>query len=75
MFLEIPALSRTTSHGFLASRQNLEKVNDTIHRKRPDRRKDGQTLFYRTLPATTGGPKSVVKVLLNILLTVKTENV
>ena len=26
-------------------------------RKRPDRRKDGQTLFYRTLPATAGGSK------------------
>ena len=59
-------LSRTTSYGFLAPCQNLEKVNDTIQRKRPDRRtegrtegrKDGQTFFYRTLPATAGGPKS-----------------
>ena len=26
-------------------------------RKSPDRRKDGQTIFYRTLPATAGGSK------------------
>ena len=41
IFPENPALSRITSHGILASRQNLEKINDTIPRKRPDRRKDG----------------------------------
>ena len=35
-------LSRTTSHGILAPRQNLEKINDTILTKRPDRRKDGR---------------------------------
>ena len=43
--------SRTTSYGFLAPYQNLEKTNNTIPRKRPDRRrdgrKDGQTLFYK----------------------------
>ena len=39
-FLENPALSRTTSYGFLASCQNLEKTNNKIPRKRPDRRKD-----------------------------------
>ena len=37
--LENPA--GTTSYGFLAPCQNLEKTNDTIPRKRPDRRKDG----------------------------------
>ena len=70
IFLENPALSRTTSYGFLAPCQNLEKVNDTIQRKHPERRtegwtkgqkdgrKDGQTLFYRTLLATAGGPIS-----------------
>ena len=46
-FLGNPALSRTTSYGFLASCQNLEKTNDKIPRKHPDRRKDkgmqGQT--------------------------------
>ena len=42
-FLVNPALSRTNSNGFLASCQNLEKTNDTIPRKRPDRRKDGRT--------------------------------
>ena len=36
-------LPRTTSYGFLASCQNLEKTNDTIPRKRPDRRKDERT--------------------------------
>ena len=39
-FLENPALSHTTSYGFLASCQNLEKTNDTIPRKCPDRQKD-----------------------------------
>ena len=60
IFLENPALSSTTSYGFLAPCQNSEKVNDTIQRKCPDRwkngRMDGQTLFYRTLPATARGP-------------------
>ena len=59
--LEYPGLSGTTSHGILAPCQNLEKINDTIPRKRLDRQKDAwkdeQTLFYKTLPATTGGPK------------------
>ena len=50
-FLVNPALSRRTSYGFLASCQNLEKTNDTVPRKRPDR----QTLFHRTLPANAGG--------------------
>ena len=60
-FPENPALSRTTSYGFLASCQNLEKTNDTIPRKHPDRWKDGwkdeQTLIHRTLPANATGPK------------------
>ena len=34
------ALSRTTSYSFLVLCQNLEKNNNTILRKRPDRRKD-----------------------------------
>ena len=34
--MENPALSSTTSYGFLASCQTLEKANDTIPRKRPD---------------------------------------
>ena len=42
IFPENLALSRTTSHGILAPRQNLEKINDTILTKRPDRRKDGR---------------------------------
>ena len=40
-FLKNPALLRTTLYGFLASCQNLEKFNDTIQRKRPDRRTEG----------------------------------
>ena len=42
IFPENLALSRTTSYGFLAPCQNLEKTHDTIPRKRPDRQKDGQ---------------------------------
>ena len=34
---KIRLLSRTTSYGLLALSQNLEKTNDTIPRKRPDR--------------------------------------
>ena len=60
IFMENRALSHTTSYGFLESCQNLGKVNYTIQRKCPDGwmvgQKDGQTLFYRTLPATTGTP-------------------
>ena len=41
IFLENLALSHTTSYGFLAPCQNLEKVNDTIQRKRLDRQKGG----------------------------------
>ena len=65
IFPENPILPRTTSYGFLAPRQNLEKINDTIPRKCPDRRKDGQkdrqTLFHRIFPATAGGPKKEKK--------------
>ena len=35
-----PALLRTTSYGFLAPCQNLEKTNDAVPRKRLDRRQD-----------------------------------
>ena len=44
-FLENPALSRTISYGFLASCQNLEKTNDTIPRKRLDRRRTDRPYF------------------------------
>ena len=64
-FLESLALPHTTSHQFLAPYQNLEKTNDGIPRKRlgrwKDERKDGQTLFYRTLPATARVPKMYIK--------------
>ena len=66
-FLENPPLSHTISYGFLASCQNLEKTNDTIPRKRPDRRKGGQALFYRTLPATAASPTSGGEHLLSTL--------
>ena len=42
-FLENLALSRTTSYGFLAPCQNLEKSNDTIPRNHSDRRRNGGT--------------------------------
>ena len=62
---ENPALPCTTSHGFLALCQNIEKINDTIPRKRPDRRKierrDRQTLFYR-ISATAGGRNRIVSI-------------
>ena len=45
----------------------LEKPHDPIPRKLTDRqkdgRKDGQRLFYRTLPAEVGGPKSGAQVI------------
>ena len=41
----------------------FRKINDTIQRKPlarwKDRRKATETLFYRTLPATVGGPKMI----------------
>ena len=64
-FLENLSLSRTTSYGFLASYQDFQKTNDTIPRNAPtdgrtdgrtEWRKDGQTIFNRTLPANAGGP-------------------
>ena len=39
---ENPALSSTTSYGFLAPCQNLEKTDDAIPRKHPDGRTDGR---------------------------------
>ena len=48
--LENRALTHSTSYGFLASCQNLEKVNDTIQRKCPDRQKDRRTMEGRTDP-------------------------
>ena len=59
-------LSHTTSYRFLEPCQNLEKTNDTIPKKHLDKQKggrtegwkEGQTLFCRTLMATTGGPKN-----------------
>ena len=47
-----------TSYGYLAPNQNSEKTNANS-KKTPgqkDGRKDGETLFYRTLPASDGGP-------------------
>ena len=41
IFPENPALSCTTSYGFLAPYQNSEKTNDTIPRKRLDRKTNG----------------------------------
>ena len=60
-FLENPAMSHTTSYGFLAPCQNFEKTKDAIPRKRPDRRKDRRTVRPHSLPATTGGSKRWIK--------------
>ena len=67
IFPKNPALSSTTSHGILASCQNLEKLMTQFQENTwTDRTegqtegwKEGQNLFYRSLPATTGGPKSI----------------
>ena len=53
------ALSYTARH---APCQNSGKPDDPIPRKHVDRPQDGQTLFYRTLPATAGGTTSTVAV-------------
>ena len=54
-------LLHTTSNRFLAPCQNLEKTNDAIPRKPPERWKAGQkvrqALFNGILPATAGGQK------------------
>ena len=59
-FPENPALSRTTSYGFLASCQNLEKTNDKIPTKRLERRKDRRTdrpYFIGPFPLMPGPTK------------------
>ena len=53
IFMENSALSCTTSYGFLASCQNLQKSNDTVPRKRPDRRTEGRTKVW-TEPISYG---------------------
>ena len=58
--LKNPALSSTNSSEFLASCQNLEKTNNTVPRKHPDRRKHGQTLFHRILLANSRDPKKIL---------------
>ena len=64
VFPENPALSHTTSYSFLAPCQNLEKPNDAMIQENvqtdkgwTEGQKDGQALFYRTLPATSRGSK------------------
>ena len=51
----------TNPYKFVQSCQNLEKTNDPIPRKRQnqwmDRVKDGQALFFKTLPTTAKPPK------------------
>ena len=64
VFLKRPVLSHTTSFEFLATCQNLEKTNDPIPRKHPDRGKDGQTPFCRTIQATVAGPVNIVNEIL-----------
>ena len=66
-----PGKSGTVTHNFIWVSSNIPKFrksynsmiqfNDTMIQfkgnTQTDKRKDGQTLFYRTLPATTRGPK------------------
>ena len=59
-FPENPALSRTTSYGFLGACQNSEKIMIKF-KKTPGQ--DGRTLFHRTLPTTAKGPIIVLKIL------------
>ena len=67
IFPKNPALSSTTSHGILAPCQNLEKLMTQFQENtwtdrtegQTEAWKEGQNLFYRSLPATTGGPKSI----------------
>ena len=57
-------LPRTNKYGILTLYQNLEKTNDPIPRKmfrKLDEQTDGQTLFHRTLRATTRSPAKSVK--------------
>ena len=51
---ENPALSRKTSFWYLALCQNLDSKKTPGQK---DKLIDGQTLFYRTLPAIVGGSK------------------
>ena len=51
-YLEKKSQSRTPC-------QNLGKTNGPIRRKRLDRRTDRQTLFHKTLSATSGVPKLI----------------
>ena len=56
-FPENMALSHTTLYGLVVPCQNSQKTNNTIPRKcLEEGQNNGQTLFYRTLLATTGGP-------------------
>ena len=59
-FFKNPALLRTTSHWSLPTYQFSKKSNGRIPRNCPDRRKDGQDWFYRTLRPSAGGPKSCI---------------
>ena len=50
------ALPGTTSHGFLASCQNLKKLKIQFRKNAwIEGRKDGQTVLYKTPAATAGG--------------------
>ena len=61
-----------TTHGPLPTYWVSEKTNEPIPRKFLDGwtegQKDGQTIIYRNLPATTGGPKMWFKGDLSITL-------
>ena len=54
LFSKNLVLSCTISYGFLATCQNLGKTNDTIPRKRKERRTDGRTDRMTDRPYFTG---------------------
>ena len=45
-----------------------EKTNEPILRKLRDRRKDGRTLFYKTLPAEAGSPIIIIIIIIKIII-------
>ena len=74
IFLKNLSLSCTTSYGFLAPCQNLEKVNDTIQTKRLDRwkiRRTDRPYFigpFQLLPGVEKGDKKIANYRLTSLL-------
>ena len=71
----IPALSRTTSCGFLVPCQNLEKNNDTTPRKCPDRGKDGRKDVRMDRPYFIGPLRLSPGVQYKLIISLKLANI